>query len=294
MHRRLPALPAAAALCAAAALLAAPAALAGGGPQNLIVVVNDDSQESLDVANHYRLARKVPAACFCHLRVKPVHDFPRGDFEREILNPILEHVRKNGLEGHARFLVFTKGLPYRVDWNSTTKVSVTTPAAAGSMGIGHMNQQPYYQAKTHFRGLPGMPYLAVCLTGYTVEDVKRCIDQGVASDGTKPGGTIYLFDGVGPRARVHPAYGRDEAVAGLKELGIKFEVRPEHSLTAEQDVLGYWTGAVRVNTKGIRFLPGALADHLTSFGGILFDNKSQMSILDFIQAGATGSYGTVM
>ncbi len=40
-------------------------------------------------------------------------------------------------------------------------------------------------------------------------------------------------------------------------------------------------------------MPGAVADNLTSYGGRLDDSKGQTSILSFISAGATGSFGTV-
>ncbi|OYW26346.1 MAG: TIGR03790 family protein, partial [Methyloversatilis sp. 12-65-5] len=40
--------------------------------------------------------------------------------------------------------------------------------------------------------------------------------------------------------------------------------------------------------------PGAPADHLTSVGGTLLDNTAQMSALEWLTAGATGSYGTVI
>ena len=40
-------------------------------------------------------------------------------------------------------------------------------------------------------------------------------------------------------------------------------------------------------------MPGALADHLTSSGGMLTDS-GQMSALRWLEAGATGSYGTVI
>jgi uncharacterized protein (TIGR03790 family) len=271
-----------------------PAAWASGGPENLLIVVNDESPESLDIAHYYRLKRDIPAVCFCHLRLKPVFELPRDEFDAKILTPVLAHIKKAGLEGHTRYIVFTKGLPYRVGWGSPLRyTSVTTPAAAGGMDIGPFRAHPYFKSTRPFRPSEKMPYLSICLTGYTVNEVKRCIDQGVASDGTRPKGTIYMFDGVGPRARVAPRYGRDVAVEKLKEMGIAVEVRPGHSLKDEQDVFGYWTGLARVNTKNIHFLPGALADHLTSFGGILFNNKSQMSILDFIRAGASGSYGTV-
>ena len=41
------------------------------------------------------------------------------------------------------------------------------------------------------------------------------------------------------------------------------------------------------------FLPGAVADHLTSLGGQLTDSP-QMSALRWLEAGATASYGNVV
>ena len=43
----------------------------------------------------------------------------------------------------------------------------------------------------------------------------------------------------------------------------------------------------------LTFIPGAMADHLTSVGGQLTDSY-QMSALRWIEAGATGSYGAVI
>ncbi|MCY1010571.1 TIGR03790 family protein [Nannocystis pusilla] len=39
------------------------------------------------------------------------------------------------------------------------------------------------------------------------------------------------------------------------------------------------------------YLPGAVADHLTSYGGQICDS-GQMSVCRWLEAGATGSYGT--
>lgn len=56
----------------------------------------------------------------------------------------------------------------------------------------------------------------------------------------------------------------------------------------------YFTGAADVKALDtIHFLPGAIADHLTSAGGELTDSK-QMSSLRWLEAGATGSYGAVV
>src|SRR5262249_3704207 len=61
-----------------------------------------------------------------------------------------------------------------------------------------------------------------------------------------------------------------------------------------QDILFYFIGAMTVPALTTnRFLPGAIADHLTSFGGML-TNSPQMSSLRWLEAGATGSYGTVV
>jgi uncharacterized protein (TIGR03790 family) len=56
----------------------------------------------------------------------------------------------------------------------------------------------------------------------------------------------------------------------------------------------YFTGLARID--GIdtnHYRPGAIADHLTSAGGKL-SGSSQMSSLEWLKAGATGSYGTVV
>jgi uncharacterized protein (TIGR03790 family) len=61
----------------------------------------------------------------------------------------------------------------------------------------------------------------------------------------------------------------------------------------EKDVMVYQTGMARVaKLDTLQFLPGALADSLTSFGGDLL-GSAQMSSLRWLDAGATASYGTV-
>ena len=59
-------------------------------------------------------------------------------------------------------------------------------------------------------------------------------------------------------------------------------------------VMFYFTGLVavpQIATNG--YLPGAVADHLTSSGGALPDGGGQMPITAWLAAGLTGSYGTV-
>ncbi|MGI9519758.1 MAG: hypothetical protein ACR2NP_22075, partial [Pirellulaceae bacterium] len=46
--------------------------------------------------------------------------------------------------------------------------------------------------------------------------------------------------------------------------------------------------------SGNEFLPGAFADNLTSYGGIMTDGAPQTPLTDFIAAGAAGASGTVI
>jgi hypothetical protein len=65
-------------------------------------------------------------------------------------------------------------------------------------------------------------------------------------------------------------------------------------LSNQSDVMFYFTGLVRVpQLASNHFLPGAAADHLTSFGGLLPGGAGQMPATDWLSAGATASYGTV-
>ena len=59
-------------------------------------------------------------------------------------------------------------------------------------------------------------------------------------------------------------------------------------------MLFYLTGLATVSGIATNtYLPGAIADHLTSYGGAL-TGGGQMSVVRWLEAGATASYGTVV
>ncbi len=65
-------------------------------------------------------------------------------------------------------------------------------------------------------------------------------------------------------------------------------------IAGQTGLMFYFTGLVNVpQIASNSFLPGALADHVTSWGGYLPDALGQMPATDWLRAGATGSYGTV-
>jgi len=86
-----------------------------------------------------------------------------------------------------------------------------------------------------------------------------------------------------------------DGLALLKQILEQYPFTAVLMITGVQDVLFYFTGLASVPeiTKNT-YRPGAVADHLTSFGGQLLGNPHQMSALEWLKAGATASYGTVV
>ena len=126
------------------------------------------------------------------------------------------------------------------------------------------------------------------------------IDRGLAADGSAPAGTGYLVRTADVARSVrYPDYpGLPAAWATEPGLALRYldgsGASAAQTITDKADVLFYFTGLARVGgLAGLRFLPGAAADHLTSFGGQLPGANGQMPATDWLAAGATASYGTV-
>jgi uncharacterized protein (TIGR03790 family) len=122
---------------------------------------------------------------------------------------------------------------------------------------------------------------------------RALIDRGVAADGTAPPGTAYLLSGTDPIRNVRAA-GYASLVKAMAP-GFRVRVLWADALRDAADVMLLVVGAASVpDLTSNRFRPGAVADHLTSSGGVLTGHSGQMSALRWLEAGATGSYGTVV
>jgi uncharacterized protein (TIGR03790 family) len=133
--------------------------------------------------------------------------------------------------------------------------------------------------------------LAMLLPTTTVDQAKALIDRGVISGfRTMPASAYYLV--TSDRDRSSRA-GFFPAPASIPALQLSIKTLKTDSIQDTQDVMIYETGTARVaKLDTLKFLPGALADHLTSTGGDLLGSE-QMSSLRWLEAGATASYGTV-
>ena len=130
------------------------------------------------------------------------------------------------------------------------------------------------------------------LAGSDIQQVKKMIDRGVQSDATFPEGTAYLMNTTDAARNVRSRGYKD--IMALLSNRIKIEEIEADALINKADVLFYFTGKAEVDElESNHYLPGAIADHLTSSGGVLFGDH-QMSVLKWLDAGATASYGTVV
>jgi uncharacterized protein (TIGR03790 family) len=132
------------------------------------------------------------------------------------------------------------------------------------------------------------------LAGSSLAEVKAMIDRGVSSDFTYPDATAYLVSTSDRRRNVRSR--RYPVIRDRLSDKINIDIVHADTLVNKNDVMFYFTGKTHVKVKDIdsnRFFPGAIADHLTSLGGRLF-NGAQMSILRWLDAGATASYGAVV
>jgi uncharacterized protein (TIGR03790 family) len=276
-------------LCLSAPVAAATARAAGDtgiGPDTLAVIINDRDPLSRRIGDYYAGKRHIPARNLIHVAFKAGATLDPGVFRA--IKAQVDAATPHDVQAYA----LAWALPYRVGC-----MSVTTAFAAGFSADFCATTCKPTRASPYFDSDSRRPYTdfgwrpAMLLAGTTFEDVKALIDRGVAADRTRPAGTGYLVStsdrSRNVRARFYP---------GIQLLqGDRFRFRIVHSdrLEYRDDIFFYFTGIKRVAGLATdRFLPGAIADHLTSSGGQL-NRDVQMSSLRWIEAGATGSYGTV-
>jgi len=266
---------------------AAPAAAPALGPEQLAIVINDAEPNSVAIGAYYRKRRGIPAANVVHVRIpgKP-HEIGAERFAalKEEIDARL------GPQVQAVLMIWTA--PYKVECNSITGAytlgfdpALCRDTCAGGRVSAYFNagvKRPYAEL--------GMR-LSMLLPTESVQEARALIDRGAgAGFRILPATAYYLVTSEklrNSRAAFFPPPG-SIAARKLTTRTLQADV-----LVGEKDILIYQTGkaeVARLDTLG--FVPGALADHLTSFGGDLL-GAGQMSSLRWLEAGATASYGTV-
>lgn len=146
----------------------------------------------------------------------------------------------------------------------------------------------------------GQRYLLSCVLGVTegrgnsIEEIARYLVASRAADGKRPAGTFYYMQNGDVRSKTrHDCF---ESVAGLlRKEGANVVVKKGKLPTGARDIMGLTLGTAKFDLPGakLRILPGAICEHLTSFGGDLRAKAGQTPLTVFLRAGSAGASGTV-
>jgi uncharacterized protein (TIGR03790 family) len=257
-------------------------------PADLAVIVNDGDPLSREIAAYYQSRRGIPDANMIHVRFTPGRtSITRDEFAR--IKAEVDRQTPPSIQAYA----LTWAAPYRVDCMSITSAfAFGYDEAYCAHGCRATKMNPYYNSASlaPYRDFKMRP--AMALAGLNFQNVKELIDRGVAADDTRPPGTGYLVSTNDKERNVRAAV-FPKIVAAARDW-VRLRSVNANYIQDKKDVLFYFTGLAQVpGLDSLRFVPGAMADHLTSTGGQLTDS-GQMSSLRWLESGATGSYGTVV
>ena len=254
----------------------------------IAIVVNTNDAESRLIADYYRNKRNIPEQNIIEISL-PAKQISIGEKQ---FNRVYQQVKAKSADT-VQYYALAWSKPFKV-----ACMSITSAFAFGfdeafcAKGCKATKLSAYYNSDSELPGKDLSLRPAMMLAGSSLQQVYAMIDRGVASDHTKPEGTAYLMN-TSDKAR----NGRARRFSIIQELlaeNINIEQINSDVLKNKNDVMFYFTGRVKVKAlDSNKYLPGAIADHLTSSGGRLFGSK-QMSILRWLDAGATASYGTVV
>lgn len=282
-------------------LLLLPALAAGAAPAQLslpqyrlqagelAVIVNDADALSVKIGEYYVQARGIPPDNLLHVRFEPgKRNMPAREFAR--VKADIEQAAPALIQAYA----ITWASPYRVDCMSFTSALTFgfDREWCSRRKCATTRHSPYYgySGTSPWHDLGIRPSISIAATNF--DEARQLIDRGLAADGSLPSGTAYLVStsdkARNVRARIYPH------INTVMQDRVKTQIVSTDALRDRDDVLFYFTGNAWVeHLDTLTFLPGAIADHLTSSGGQL-TGSGQMSALRWLQAGATGSYGTVV
>ncbi len=291
------------------------------GPHELLVLANAREPESMAVAEAYVRLRNIPAVNLLSLDLgdsvkRNDAGLPPEVFTERIWAPAQAAMRERGIADHILVWAYSTHFPFRIDSSPPVSLQGLTfvrnrmpppaeisggtyasPLFAGpdSPGGNGFAPQSFDSAKMLLRDEMPLPNMTLGYTGTpggnTLQEVLAMLHGGKEADSTAPDGTVYFVtrDDIRSKAR---EWQFGSAAEGLRRMGVRAVVTNAMPSGAE-GIIGIMTGSPVVDPAAAgSYLPGAMAEHLTSFAGVL-DNAHQTKMTRWIAAGATGTAGTV-
>ena len=305
----------------AVSVLCMAAGVFGVGPHEVLLLANGSVPDSVEIAKTYAKLRHIPDSNIVVLNL-PLPQAGRSylaitaqDFTKQIWAPTLEAMHTRGIDDHILVWVYSTHFPIRTSARPVISIQGLTflrnhmplPKEAGnalyvsplfagpeSPKANSYAPKSFDVSKQFLRDempLPNMMLGYIGERGNSKAEVLNCLKTGVWSDGTKPKGTVYYVVSSDIRSRCRE-WEFAPAVRGLKAAGIKSSITDKYP-EGRRDVMGLMMGRAVVDPSAVgKFLPGCMAEHLTSFAA-RFDTASQTKLSRWIAEGVTASAGTV-
>ena len=270
---------------------------------NVLVIYKKNDVLSKKIADYYADARHVPKS-----QVVPVDILGNPDSISRNKFAVIHKQISPYLNKKIKVLLLTWNAPYKVDCMSITSAftlgfdeNFCSHTSILTRGCHHTANNPFFNAPKEMLWQQDDLRLSMMLSGRTFDEAKQLIDRGVAADNSQPTGHGYLVRTKDTARSIRwPTF---EFIADLwpQKKGISLHYIDDRytpnatSVRNKQNIMFYLTGQTHVPDIATNsYLPGAIADHLTSFGGAGISSKGQMKVYRWLEAGVTGSYGAVV
>ncbi len=274
---------------------------AGGSGLNTVVIVNQASSNSCELANYYCQQRQIPPQNVLYINWTNGNTlWGSNDLQTTLVTPLTNMLASEQLTNQIDYIVLSMDIPFQTSDGSAVDSTTTALFYGLRLGSGDPlgTTNSYFASEAAFNpnatvGSPGYSFLTTMITGNSLAQAEQLVNQGVASDGTFPQQPVVLAKSSDTARNIRYPY-FDNTIFDVNILGVSSIFRTNtDSVWWPGGCLGYETGLADFSVPQNMFVPGAIADSLTSYGGIIFESTGQTNELEFIGAGAAGSYGTV-
>ncbi len=258
-------------------------------PDQVAVIVNKQDANSMTIGDYYLNARNIPKNNLITVDISPKAAVLTEEQFHSLREAIFARI---GEDIQVIVLAWTK--PYAVNCNSiTAAITLGYQAKQCENGCGVGVKNPYFNSQSQNPQKDFNMRLSILLPTDSIDTAKSLIDKGILSAFKLNEATGYFLKTSYEAASKprEPFFPKDLTRVESKKLWIR-TIKAD-TIQYKKDIMFYFTGAAMVpDLTTLNFMPGAIADHLTSFGGILSSERNATS-LKWLDAGVTGTYGSV-
>lgn len=271
--------------------------------KNVLILYKKDDILSKKIAAYYADKRSVPSSQQLGIQL----DSNSSTLSRSQFNQLEKTIQPH-LSKNIKVILLTWTKPYRVKCMSITSAvtlgfdeQYCSHNADHQTGCHPTKNSPLFNISRSKANQSPPWRLSMMLSGENFKQAKALIDRGIEADGSDPVGDAYLVRTQDANRSTRWPIFKQLVSLWPRYKGItlhyvddRYRVKGS-SVNHKNQLMFYFTGLQQVpdiNTN--HYLPGAIADHLTSAGGNGIGEGGQMKTYRWLEAGATASYGTVV